>query len=126
MSQLVLDAGAFVAFEKGDAGIRAHLHAARRLGLEVTTTAPVVAQVWRNGRRQALLATLLSATRVDSPDEAAARRAGELLAKTKTKDVVDALIIGIARDGDTILTSDPDDLRALLAAARVRATLIRI
>lgn len=126
MTQLVLDAGAFVAFDKGDAGIRARLNAARRLGFELATTAPVVAQVWRDGRRQALLATLLSATRVDPPDEAAARRAGELLAKTKTRDVVDALIIGIARDGDSILTSDPDDLRVLLAAARIRATLITI
>jgi predicted nucleic acid-binding protein len=126
MSQLVLDAGAFVAFDKGDAGIRARLNAARRLGLELATTAPVVAQVWRDGRRQALLATLLAATRVDAPDEAAARRAGELLAKTKTRDVVDALIIGIARHGDSIVTSDPDDLRVLLAAARIRATLISI
>ena len=89
MSRLVLDAGAFVAFERGDVRIRAHLAAAHRLGLEVVTTSPVVGQVWRDGRRQALLARLLAATRVDAPDEAAARRAGELLRKSRTDDVVD-------------------------------------
>lgn len=53
------------------------------------------------------------------------RRAGELLAKTKTRDVVDALVVGLARDGETILASDPDDLQQLLTAARVAARLLR-
>ena len=126
MSRLVLDAGAFLAFDKGDARVRAYLAAARRLGVDLVTTSPVVAQVWRNGRRQALLARLLSATRVEPPDESAARRAGELLAKTRTADVVDAMVAGLARDDDRILTSDPDDLRALLTAARVHAVVIAI
>lgn len=122
----MLDAGAFLAFDKGDARVRAYLAAARRLGVDLVTTSPVVAQVWRNGRRQALLARLLSATRVEPPDESAARRAGELLAKTRTADVVDAMVAGLARDDDRILTSDPDDLRALLTAARVHAVVIAI
>ncbi len=126
MSRLVLDAGAFLAFDKGDARVRAYLAAARRLGVDLVTTSPVVAQVWRNGRRQALLARLLSATRGEPPDESAARRAGELLAKTRTADVVDAMVAGLARDDDRILTSDPDDLRALLTAARVHAVVIAI
>jgi len=126
VSRLVLDAGAFLAFDKGDARVRAYLAAARRLGVDLVTTSPVVAQVWRNGRRQALLARLLSATRVEPPDESAARRAGELLAKTRTADVVDAMVAGLARDDDRILTSDPDDLRALLTAARVHAVVIAI
>jgi hypothetical protein len=126
MSRLILDAGAFIAFEKGDAGVRSRLAAARRLGFEVTTTSPVVGQVWRDGRRQALLAVLVRATLVVSPDTAAARRAGELLAATKGADVVDALLAGLARDGDTILTSDTNDIRALLAAARTRATIATV
>ena len=126
MSRLILDAGAFVAFERGDARIRAKLVAARRLGLDVTTTSPVIAQVWRDGKRQALLARLVSATRIDCPDERAARRAGELLAKTRTTDVVDALVVALARDGDRIITSDPVDLRTLVAAARVKSEVIAI
>ncbi len=126
MSRLVLDAGAFVAFERGDARVRAHLAAAHRLGLEIITTSPVVGQVWRDGRRQALVARMLAATRVDAPGEAAARRAGELLAKSRTDDVVDALLVGLARDGDTVVTSDPGDLTRLLAAAGTRATVLTV
>lgn len=126
MSRLILDAGAFVAFERGDPQVRAHLAAAHRLGLELTTTSPVVGQVWRDGRRQALLARLLAATRVDAPNESAARRAGELLAKSRTDDVVDALVVGLARDGDTVVTSDPDDVEKLLAAAGTRAAVLTI
>ncbi|HEX7836519.1 MAG TPA: hypothetical protein VF469_03600 [Kofleriaceae bacterium] len=126
MTRLVLDAGAFVAFEKGDAALRARLAAARRLGLELATTSPVLGQVWRDGRRQVLLARLISATSVEAPTEQDARRAGELLAKTRTQDVVDALLVGRARDGDTVLTSDPRDIERLLAAAGVRATVVTV
>jgi len=123
VSRLVLDAGAFVAFERGDVGVRARLAAARRLGMDLVTSSPVVAQVWRDGRKQALLARLVAATRVDAPDESAARSAGGLLAKTRTSDVVDALVAVLARDGDTVLTSDPADLRRLLDAAGTRAAV---
>jgi hypothetical protein len=126
MSRLILDSGAFIAFEKGDASVRAQLTAARRLGLEIATTSPVVGQVWRNGRRQALLAGLVSATRVSAPDAAAARRAGEILARAKKDDVVDALVADLARQGDTILTSDPGDIKTLLAAAGIEALVVAI
>jgi predicted nucleic acid-binding protein len=126
MTRLILDAGAFVAFEKGDARIRARLTAARRLGLELATTSPVIGQVWRDGRRQVLLARLLAATNVDEPSDRSARRAGELLAKAKTRDVVDALLVGCARDGDAVLTSDPRDIETLLAIAGVRATIVTV
>lgn len=123
MSRLILDAGAFVAYEKGKQRLRAHLVAAHQLGFELVTSAAVVAQVWRNAR-QVRLARLLASTRVDAPDETAGRRAGELLAATRTTDVVDALVIVLARAGDSVITSDPDDLRALAAAARTRVNVI--
>lgn len=127
MTRLVLDAGAFVAFERGDPTVRARLAAARRLNLDLVTTSPVVGQVWRSGRKQALVARLLAGTQVDAPDEARARRAGELLAKAKRSDVVDALLAGLARPGDAILTSDPGDIERLLAPAGMhgRVTVIR-
>ncbi len=125
MIRLILDAGAFVAFERGEASVRARLAAAQRRGFEIATTSPVVGQVWRDGRKQALLARLISATRVYAPDVDAARRAGKLLAKTRTADVVDALLAALARDGDTVVTSDPADIRALLRAARTSAAVVR-
>jgi hypothetical protein len=124
MSRLILDAGAFIAFEKGDAAFRARLKAARRLGMDVITTAPVVGQVWRDGARQALVALLIRATRIDAPEADAAKRAGELLAATKGDDVVDALIAGLVRDGDTVVTSDPDDIGPLVSAAGTQATIV--
>ena len=124
MSRLVLDAGAFVAYEKGDARMRARLTAARKHDIEVVTSAPVVGQVWRSPR-QVDLARLLPGIRVDAPGETAARRAGELLAKTKTTDVVDALVVVLARDHDTIVTSDEIDLRRLVEAADLDVTLVK-
>jgi hypothetical protein len=126
VTRLILDAGAFVAYERGDVIVRSHLAAARRLALDVITTSPVVAQVWRDGRKQALLAGLLPAVRVEAPGELAARRAGALLARTKTRDVVDALLVGLARTGDNILTSDPDDIGTLIDAAGVRAGVVTV
>lgn len=124
MSRLILDAGAFVAFERGSAIVRAHLTAARRLSVDLVTTSPVVGQVWRDGRRQALLARLVTGVDVRPPDVMAARRAGELLAKTKTTDMIDALVAELARDGDTVLTSDPKDIGVLLKAAGTRAAVV--
>jgi predicted DNA-binding protein/predicted nucleic acid-binding protein len=118
MSRLILDAGAFVAFEKADDRMRERLTVAEEAGLELITSSAVVAQVWRS-RRQARIARLLAATYVDAPSEAAARRAGELLAATRTTDVVDAFVIVLARQGDTLVTSDADDLRVLAEAAGI-------
>ncbi len=126
MSQLVLDAGAFIAFERGDVRVRQLLLAAEALDDTLVTVSPVVSQVWRDGVRQALLARILRGVDVRAPAQPAARAAGELLRKTGTSDVVDALLAGVARHGDTLLTSDPHDLSALLSAARIRATLVKV
>jgi hypothetical protein len=106
--------------------VRARLAAARRLGFELATTSPVIGQVWRDGRRQVLLARLLAATSVNEPTESSARRPGELLAKARMKDIVDALLVGCVKDGDTVLTSDPGDIEVLLANAGVRATIVTV
>jgi hypothetical protein len=123
MTRLVLDAGAFIAFEKGDRRVRARLATARLRGMRVVTSSPAIAQVWRDAPRQVLLGQLIAAMNVDAPSETAARSAGVLLAKTRTHDVVDALVVGCVRDGDTVLTSDPGDIEVLLEAAGVDATI---
>ena len=70
-----------------------------------------VGQVWRGGgSRRARLARLLAGVKVTAMDETLGRRAGALLARTRTKDVIDAAVVLLAVDGDTILTSDPADL----------------
>ncbi len=53
------DAGALVAADRGERRVWARHRALLSLREVPTTPAPVVAQVWRGGSRQALLARLL-------------------------------------------------------------------
>ena len=60
MSALVLDAGAFVAVERGDRQMVARFRATDAGGLELRSNGAVVAQVWRDASgRQASLSWLL-------------------------------------------------------------------
>lgn len=85
----------------------------------------VVAQVWRGGR-QALTARLLVSARVVALDRELGRLAGELLARTRTTDVIDAALVLLAHDGDEILTSDSAELRVLAEAAGKDVDLIAV
>jgi hypothetical protein len=85
----------------------------------------VVAQVWRGrGSRQANLAALLRGVEVRDIDEATGRSAGRLLGLAGTHDAVDASVVLLARSGDAILTSDPDNLRRLVEAAGTAARIV--
>jgi len=124
---LVLDAGAFVAFERGDKLTGALISAefvARRTPL---SHGGIVGQVWRgDGGRQARLARLLRSLDIVALDEALGRRAGLLLSKARATDVVDAAVILLASDGDMILTSDPDDLERLADAAGLHVEIVPV
>ena len=125
MSALVLDAGAFIAIDRGDRSVMARLEAAEADGIELRTSAIVVAQVWRDpSGRQARLARLLRAVDVRAVDDRLARDAGVLLGQTGTADPIDATVVLVAESGDQLLTSDPEDLRRLAATANVRAAVV--
>jgi hypothetical protein len=124
---LVLDAGAFVAVERGDRAVVALVKRERLAGRAPVTSGGVVAQVWRGGSgRQVLVARLLAGTDVAPVDEGLGRRAGVLLARSGTSDAVDATVVCLAADGDDILTSDPGDLHALAQAAEIHVDLIPV
>jgi hypothetical protein len=124
---LILDAGAFVAVERGDRDVVALAKRERLAGRPPVTNGGVVAQVWRGGRgRQVPVARLLAGTEVVPIDETLGRRAGMLLATSGRSDPVDAAVVSQAADGDDILTSDPGDLRALAEAAGIHVELIAI
>jgi hypothetical protein len=55
-----------------------------------------------------------------------ARRAGILLGRSGSSDAIDAALVCLSRDGDGILTSDPDDLFELARAAGVHVELIPV
>ncbi len=109
----VLDTGALIAIERGDEQVRAVLR--ERVG-RLVIPAAVLAQVWREGARQARLAILVASrdTRIDVLDESAAKAAGVLCGRTGTSDIVDASVVIAARAHRAlVVTSDPDDLRKI-------------
>ncbi len=98
----------------------------RRAGASLVTAAPVVAQAWRGGSRQARLVRLLPIVDVRDTGQREARAAGELLAASGTSDAVDALIAMVALPGDQLLTSDPTDLRTLVTHRAIPVTVVRV
>jgi hypothetical protein len=124
---LILDAGAFVAAERGDREVVALVKRERLAGRPPVTNGGVVAQVWRGGHgRQAPLARLLAGVEVVPVDDSLGRRAGMVLAVGGGSDAIDAAVVCLAGDGDDILTSDPGDLRPLAEAAGVHVELIAV
>lgn len=121
---VVLDAGGLIAIDRRDRRVGAMLRIAQRERLQVRTSACVVAQVWRDDQRQANLAGALPGLDVLQVDRASARRIGELLGRSRTADVVDAHVALIAHTADTIVTSDESDIRRLLEARDIQASLV--
>ncbi len=112
---LVLDAGGLVALERGDTAMWERLKVARRSGVPMVTHGGVVAQVWRSGSgRQVRLAMAMFSIKVTPLDADLGRRAGSLLGRAGTTDVIDAALALLAQDDDVIVTSDRDDIGALV------------
>ena len=124
---LILDAGAFVALERGERLTMALVSVELAAGRVPLSHGGVVGQVWRGGGgRQARLAKLLPGVKITPLDEALGRRAGSLLARARTADVIDAALVLLARDGDMILTSDPGDLEHLAFAAGLHVEIVPV
>jgi hypothetical protein len=121
---LVLDAGALIALERNDRTMWLRLKHALRVDEGLLTHGGVVGQAWRGGARQALLARALESIEVRPLDEALGREAGALLATTNRSDVIDAALVLLAEDEDSIVTSDPGDIEPLAAATGRHVELI--
>lgn len=121
---VTLDAGALIAFERGDARVRQLLREALVAEMRVIVPARVVAQVWRDGRRQVALGAMLRAgnVQIDPLTGTLAMAAGELCARRGMSDVVDATVVLAARrSGTTVITSDSDRIRHLDPTLRIRS-----
>jgi len=122
---MILDAGALIAVERSDRTMVARLLAAHAGGDQLRTHSMVVAQVWRGpGGRQARLARLLRAVDIVPVDDDLGRRCGELLGMAGSSDPIDAGVVLIATEGETIVTSDPDDLCRLANAVEPRLLIV--
>jgi len=116
MTSAVLDTGALSAFERNDRRVVAIVARALHHKESLLIPAGVVAQAWRDGRRQARLARLLGSPIcvVINLDDSRARAAGQLCGVTGTTDVIDASVVASAREtGAKVITSDPNDLLRL-------------
>jgi hypothetical protein len=103
----------------------ARLRVAQLRGYELRTSAVLIAQVWRSpGGKQAGVAGLLRAVDVRPVDEKMGRDAGALLAKSRTDDPIDATVVLVARSGDRILTSDPDDIGRLASSSGKKLAIV--
>jgi hypothetical protein len=124
---LILDAGAFVAAERGNREVLARVKLERRRGFAPLTNGAVIAQIWRGGHgKQVPVAQLVAGTDIAPVDGRLGKRAGMLLARTGTADAIDASLVCLAGDGDDILTSDPGDLLDLVRAAGVHVEVIPV
>lgn len=121
MAGVTYDTGALVAAERNDREMWA-LHAGF-LALEVVPTvpAPVLAEAWRGGSRQASLSRLLALCDVEALTEEQARRVGALAGKAAHADIVDVTVVeGAARRRDAVVTADDGHIRAIAKSAGIR------
>lgn len=113
---VVLDAGALIAFERGDARMRALVREALKTGVRLVIPAGVLGQAWRGAARQAPLRALVKGptTIVPALDQVLAEAAGVLCGRAGTSDVIDASVVLVARrERAVVVTSDEGDLRHL-------------
>src|SRR5262249_38347475 len=83
----VLDAGALIAFERGDARMRALVREAVKTGTRVVIPAGVLGQVWHGAARQAPLPALVKGptTVVPALDQVLAEASGVLCGRAGTR-----------------------------------------
>jgi predicted nucleic acid-binding protein len=118
MGGVTYDTGALVAAERNNRQMW-ELHAGL-VAEEVVPVvpAPVLAQAWRGGARQAGLARLLRMCDVEPMTEELAQRVGCLVSDSGHGDIVDVAVAeGAIRRGDGVVTSDAGHIRKIAEAA---------
>jgi len=123
---ITYDTGALIAADRGERRMWARHRSLLALREVPTVPAPVVAQSWRGGGRQVLLARLLTGCDVEALDDGQARSVGSLAARAASTDIVDVCVVeGALRRRDLVVSSDEDDLQAIAHAANRRLEVDR-
>lgn len=127
MTGITFDTGALIALDRNNREVWAFLRRAAARGEVPAVPSVVVAQAWRGGASQALLARALDVCQSEALDDDLARRAGALCGRSGTADIVDAVVVeSAARRHGLILTSDPDDLDYLAGHMTEDVTVVPI
>jgi len=116
MAGVTYDTVALIAAERNDRRMWA-LHAGL-LTEEVVPVvlAPVLAEAWRGGPRQASLARLLAMCDVEAMSVQQAQDVGALAAKAEQDDIVEVTVVeGVARRGDAEVTANRSHIEIAVA-----------
>jgi hypothetical protein len=119
---MTFDAGGLIALDRGERRVLVLVARAAARGVRLTVPATALARAIRTPARQARLSRFIrqATTRLVALDGPDATAVGMLLASSGTDDIVDAhVVICARRAGQTVITSDPDDLRRLDPALRL-------
>jgi len=115
--RIVFDTGALIGVDRASSELKPLLRRLHFAETQILVPTTVVAQAWRHGARQALLARFLGNPQVTilpfTAEDALA--AGVLCGATGTSDIVDAAVVVAAHTAGTpfVVTSDSGDLRKL-------------
>lgn len=117
VGRLILDSGAIIGWSRGDPRIRAEVREALARGRNVRVPVVVLTETLRGGPRDAAVNRVLKLVTAVPTDPSTGRLAGRLLGRTGGRNIADALVAAEAMQAprSVLLTSDPDDLTALLA-----------
>lgn len=120
MAGVTYDTGALLAAERNDRRMWA-LHAGF-LSEEIVPVvpAPVLAEAWRGGSRQASLARLLVLCEIEPMTERQAKDVGVLAGRAAHDDIVDVTVVeGAIRRRHAVVTSNETHIRKIANAARI-------
>ena len=116
---MTYDTGALIAAERNDRRMWALHLGFLALDIVPTVPAPVVAEAWRGGSRQASLSRFLQGCAIEELGSDQARRVGVLAGRAKFDDIVDVTVVegALRRKDDLILTSNESHIRHIADAA---------
>lgn len=121
------DAGVLLGIDRNDRRVWVIHHLAVEEGRRLLVPAVVVAQAWRDVRRQVQLGRFLHSCEVAPVGLEVAKAAGVLCGKAGTCDVVDATVVTVALAyGAIVFTSDPNDIALLAADAKPGLVVRRV
>jgi rRNA-processing protein FCF1 len=126
MTEVVYDAAVLIAADRNNRRVWADHRALLESGIVPWIPAAVLAQVSRTAR-QVQLRRFVRGCVVVALDEPGAHAAGHLLRAARASDVVDASLVTLAmRQRARIVTGDPDDIEALVAASGTRLSIVAL